>query len=321
MKNNKLLYLFLFFILIAHLLVITGSARGFTLITAQEAYDMLNNGTAVLIDVRTLEEFTFTGSPSLEPNGDPIGYLIQWKLFDGIDDNGYIKFKNNSDFDNLINQTFGNNKDQSLILMCACGIRSSYAAERLEQLGFNRVYEIDNILKEMSSYPGGNGGFQGDPYSNLYNGYKGYPGRLEIENVETVTGNIDDENDSVSWMDTGLPITHQINIQKIPKIPEQQSSPQVNNQSGYNPFFSFSNPAFTNFFSPFNSTMQIITPFYSFQNFQTGNLFPFGQYYSGTTPQNLSTPNRPFSQYLYLPTITQTIPGQPAPYELNCKTS
>ena len=64
------------------------NVSAYELITAQEAYDMVNNGQAIIIDVRTLEESVFTGNPALDPEGDPIAYVIPWKVFNGIDENG-----------------------------------------------------------------------------------------------------------------------------------------------------------------------------------------------------------------------------------------
>jgi hypothetical protein len=83
---NFIIIIFLIFIIASFLSV--ENIGAFTLITAQEAYDMLSNNQAVIIDVRTLEEYTFVGSPALEPEGDPIAFLIPWKVFKGIDEEG-----------------------------------------------------------------------------------------------------------------------------------------------------------------------------------------------------------------------------------------
>jgi rhodanese-related sulfurtransferase len=242
MKKKILgLLLFALFIIVSFMaffmssMSFNGVVEAFDQITAQEAYNMVSSDEATLLDVRTLEEYTFVGSPALYAGGEPITYLISWKLFGGINDNGQIIYKDNPDFDVLIEQTFGNSKDLALIVMCGFGGRSTGAANRLEQMGFTSVYEIDNRLKELASPPGGCGGFQGSNYqaetNGYYLGYRGYPGRLPNASVPstikvaTITAQIENENDSVSWMDTGLPITQKIDPKKIPKLKEAETPP------------------------------------------------------------------------------------------------
>jgi len=240
MQKKVVGLLFSLFILLSLLSTIffmglNSSVEAFDQVTAQEAYNMVSSGEATLLDVRTLEEYTLVGSPALDAGGEPVAYLIPWKLFGGVDDNGKTIFKDNPDFDALVEQTFGNNKEGALIVMCKVGSRSTYAASRLEQLGFTRVYEIDNKLKELASPPGGCGGFQGANYqtetNGYYYGYSGYPGRLPSGStpssikVATVTDRIENENDSVSWMDTGLPITQKIDPEKIPKLKKVEPPP------------------------------------------------------------------------------------------------
>jgi rhodanese-related sulfurtransferase len=76
-----------------------------------------------------------------------------------------------------------------LILMCRSGKRSNTRA--FDTSLFDAVYEIDD--------PGGKngrGGFQGTSYGDVYNGYRGYPGRsTKIQDTP-----------SASWSDAGLPV-------------------------------------------------------------------------------------------------------------------
>ena len=76
----------------------TKGLQAYNLVTAQEAFDMVSAGEASLIDVRTLEEYVFVGSPALEGGGDPIAYLIEWESLEGTNENGDLIFKNNPDF-------------------------------------------------------------------------------------------------------------------------------------------------------------------------------------------------------------------------------
>ncbi|MGA1791555.1 MAG: rhodanese-like domain-containing protein [bacterium] len=234
MKRFRFIFLMFSFILFGMLMSLE-CIEAYDLITAQEAYNMVSGGQASMIDVRTLEEYLFVGSPALEPGGDPIAYLISWKVFKGMNEDGTKKLIDNPDFDALVEQTFGEDKDQPLILMCACGIRSTFAAERLESLGYTEVYEIDNNLKESAAYPGGIGGFEGAGYNNAYGGYTGYPGRLDGGSLgitlETVSLDIDNENDSVSWMDTGLPVTKKADPDKIPKLEKTESQSEKKSAS------------------------------------------------------------------------------------------
>ncbi len=223
MKKNYLSILKLA-IFTAVLAMIVGNAGAFQNITAQEAYDMVNNGQATLIDVRTLEEAVWVGSPALVPGGNPIAYLIPWQFWTGVDENGKSTYVLNPDFDALIEKTFGDDKGHALIAMCRSGHRSTYAAERLEELGYTNVYELDNARMEVEKYPGGCGGFQGSDYKGAYDGYRGYPERLPVNSspwkttLETETYSINNLDDSVSWMDTGLPITQKIDLTKIPTV-------------------------------------------------------------------------------------------------------
>jgi rhodanese-related sulfurtransferase len=309
MKRN--LYINITLILFSVILALgIRDVSAYELITAQEAYDMVNTGQAIIIDVRTIEENVFVGSPALEPGGESIAYLISWKIFEGIDENGSKKFIDNPDFDTLANQTFGDDKTQPLIIMCASGIRSSYAAQRLEALGFKNVYEIDNKLKETRNFPGGmGGGFQGSSYNGLYDGYKGYPYRTENKlsdiTLETETNNIDNENDSVSWMDTGLPITHKIDPNKIPKIKKDESSnvTKVKSQTII-PFINYQ-------WLP-GLTQQLTYPTSFYQSLQIGSMFQYGQQFSSILPYSRYQTNQLLYPYSNALNIQQLISCQPS---------
>ncbi|MGD9247052.1 MAG: hypothetical protein PVI60_03775 [Desulfobacteraceae bacterium] len=76
-----------------------------------------------------------------------------------------------------------------LILMCRSGKRSNTRA--FDTSLFDAVYEIDD-----PNGKNGRGGFQGTSYGDIYNGYRGYPGR----NMHMV------DTPSASWSDAGLPV-------------------------------------------------------------------------------------------------------------------
>lgn len=76
-----------------------------------------------------------------------------------------------------------------LILMCRSGKRSNTRA--FDTSLFSAIYEIDD-----PNGTNGHGGFQGTSYSDVYNGYRGYPGR----NTHM------QDTPSASWNDAGLPV-------------------------------------------------------------------------------------------------------------------
>ena len=218
MKSKVLIY-----IIVAILILGTGIAFAYENITAQEAYDMVNNGEAILIDVRTLEECFWVGMPDI---ADGWLYVIPWSTRK-INADGTIEvWELNPDFIALVLQEFGDDLDQALITMCSIGGRGTAAAEKMEECGFTNVYEIDNALKEAENGKGGRGGFQGINYDGDYDGYTGYPARLPHNQcpkkvtVQTSTDRIRNPESSVSWMDTGLPIIAQdLENAVIPKLP------------------------------------------------------------------------------------------------------
>jgi rhodanese-related sulfurtransferase len=88
-----------------------------------------------------------------------------------------------------------NDQFDIVILYCRTGGRSSSAGQGILTHGLfaaDEVYEIDDPQGAS-----GFGGFSGSPYSNVYNGHVGFPGR------STTTQN----PPSVSWLDAGLPAT------------------------------------------------------------------------------------------------------------------
>jgi rhodanese-related sulfurtransferase len=96
-----------------------------------------------------------------------------------------------------------------IILYCRTGGRSSYAG----QLILNGEYKYNTVTYSSDFFPtsytglvyeiddpdgtNGRGGFSGNEYSNVFNGYAGFPGRL------TDTQDVP----SASWRDSGLPVT------------------------------------------------------------------------------------------------------------------
>ncbi len=107
-------------------------------ISLEEAWETLvENPEAVLIDVRTVAEWSFVGIPDLARAGKQVR-TVEWTRFpDGA---------KNPDF--LAQATEGINPDQPLLMLCRSGARSNAAAELLNASG----YQATNI----------GSGFEGD---------------------------------------------------------------------------------------------------------------------------------------------------------------
>jgi rhodanese-related sulfurtransferase len=186
-----------------------GRAGAFDQITAENAYKMVTTDVggpklkevkSFLIDIRTPAEYCWVGNPA-DLEGNPIAYNIPYKLWthriDCETGNPILRTVKHL-FGFLIRRTFPD-KDTPLILLCRSGIRTDEAADYLETtLGYNNIYEIDRSDKT------GRGGFQGSSKSSPPEvvGYRGWPGRC-------------DPSESVSWMDSGLPITQKLDCDKF----------------------------------------------------------------------------------------------------------
>lgn len=93
----------------------------------------------------------------------------------------------NANFKTEIEKLAG--KYDVLILMCRSGKRSSVC--EFDFSLFTSVYEID-----QPNGKNGKGGFQGTSYKEVFNGYRGCPGRHTDQQ----------KSSSVSWNDYGLPV-------------------------------------------------------------------------------------------------------------------
>jgi len=153
--------------------------QAFTDISAEEAYDMLREGTAIMIDVRTPEEWAWVGHPGKNKAGEgeeiePYVVNIAWEI--EKPGNAYKLIKNNLFLPHVakLNLPY----DTPIITICRSGGRSVAAATALEEAGYTNIY---NTLK----------GFEGgsDP-----NGYRTNPEGWKNTGLPyafSYTGNID----------------------------------------------------------------------------------------------------------------------------------
>jgi len=112
-----------------------GSARAYETLTAQEAYDMVDAGSAIIVDARTTEEYVWVGTCKLPDGSTP--YNIPWKIWAyQFSDKGEGKVKAGGIvverlFLHFIKKTFP--EGTTLILMCRSGHRSTAGAKYLEE--------------------------------------------------------------------------------------------------------------------------------------------------------------------------------------------
>lgn len=95
---------------------------------------------AVLIDVRTPEEWAYVGHVSLD-DLDREPFYVSW-LF-------YPRMDVNPNFVDQVIKAVRPEKDTPMLLLCRSGIRSAYGAGALTQAGFSECYNVS-------------GGFEGD---------------------------------------------------------------------------------------------------------------------------------------------------------------
>lgn len=111
-------------------------------VSAQLAWEWVQGGEAVLVDVRTDAEREWVGFV-------PGAVAVAWKQWPGM--------AMNPQFDDAIRQAASG--DAKLVLLCRSGVRSIAAAKRATELGL----EAYNILE----------GFEGDPDSEAHRNRKG----------------------------------------------------------------------------------------------------------------------------------------------------
>jgi rhodanese-related sulfurtransferase len=116
---------------------------------AQEAYQMwkANPEKAIVLDVRTPEEYAFLGHA-------PMAYNFPSKLWTGkwVPDKKTFALEDNPDFEAQMKKKFGLN--DTILVMCRSGHRSAAAVNRLAKAGFTEVYNIvDGFEGDLVSDP------------------------------------------------------------------------------------------------------------------------------------------------------------------------
>lgn len=119
-------------------------------LSLDQAWDMLQQQDAVLIDVRTTAEWSFVGVPDLASVGKEVR-LVEWTRFPTGEPNPGF----------LAEARAGLEHDQPVLLLCRSGARSRAAGEALAAEGFTRTFNVS-------------AGFEGplDAQSHRHGGWK-----------------------------------------------------------------------------------------------------------------------------------------------------
>jgi rhodanese-related sulfurtransferase len=112
-------------------------------ISTETAYDMVVNEDAILLDVRTPEEWKYVGVPGPSKAGEGT------ELIDKVE---FINFKEDS-FLKDVNEVFEDNPDVTIVTMCRSGGRSYYAAQAMIAEGYN-VYSMTDGFEGDKDYRG-----------------------------------------------------------------------------------------------------------------------------------------------------------------------
>lgn len=107
-----------------------------------------DNATALLIDVRTPEEWAYVGIVDMTELGREC-IFVPW-LF-------YPRMNPNPDFVVQVQRAAKPNEDTPMYFICRSGQRSAYAAHAFTQLGFTACYNVA-------------AGFEGDPNDDKHRG-------------------------------------------------------------------------------------------------------------------------------------------------------
>jgi rhodanese-related sulfurtransferase len=121
-------------------------------VTADHAWDVLSDDPrALLVDVRTMAEWTYVGVPDLTSLGKDV-VLVEWQQFPEM---AVV-----ADFCATLEQAFGNNtvpRDAPLYFLCRSGVRSKAAAIAMTAAGYSNCFNVT-------------GGFEGPPDQHRHRG-------------------------------------------------------------------------------------------------------------------------------------------------------
>ena len=125
-------------LVVGWMVVASAALAGGEVIDAPRAFDLAKSGELVIVDVRTIEEWTQTGVPQ---GAREVPLLPEWGVA-------------NPTFIDDVLAAVGNDKSTPIALICARGNRSAYAQGLLERSGFQTVYSISEGMLGSEHGPG-----------------------------------------------------------------------------------------------------------------------------------------------------------------------
>lgn len=132
-------------------------------VTPQEAWEVLQKDEeAILVDVRTLPEWSFVGVPDLSQLGKNV-VLLSWRIYPGMAVNG--------DFSNQLQKVVAK-KDTLIFFICRSGHRSMDAATEFTRYGYSCCYNIAGGFEGDVDAKGHRGNLNGWKLANLPWGQK-----------------------------------------------------------------------------------------------------------------------------------------------------
>lgn len=117
-------------------------------VSAEEAFQMLQESDTYLVDVRSIAEYVFVGHSKMAYNVP----LLLWN-------ERKQKLESNQDFLRDIRSRF--KPDDTLIFICRSGGRSSRAYRQVKKAGFKKLYNVEH-------------GFEGDKDAEGYRSVNGW---------------------------------------------------------------------------------------------------------------------------------------------------
>ena len=126
------------------LMAFAGNAFAYVDVTPSDAADMVANGGAFILDVRTPQEWNWVGHPGQNKLGEGAyldGHILNvaYEVYHEGYSKGDVLIVNTQfvkDVERLLN------KDAAIITMCRSGVRSVRAARALGAAGFTNVYNM-----------------------------------------------------------------------------------------------------------------------------------------------------------------------------------
>lgn len=106
-------------------------------VSCKECFSALQqNQHAQLVDVRTVPEWIFVGTPDLEQLGKQV-HTIEWQQFPNMQVNPEFVEKVA-----MATEAIGADKNAEIYCLCRSGVRSIAAAQALTAAGFTKAYNV-----------------------------------------------------------------------------------------------------------------------------------------------------------------------------------